>query len=126
MKLNHILPTCQETVSRDLQIFLISNPPHGENQMKNILAPLVAAVVVLSAGAALADGDCTLSSAQIDRLDAVRQMAVDYEWKIEKIEMDDGCYELDVTDRGGNRLEAEVDPVSMQVMKAKIETFAAP
>lgn len=94
--------------------------------MTKILAPLAAALLALSAGAALADADCTLNAAQIDSLDAVRQMAVDYEWKIQTLEMDDGCYEMLVTDRVGNLLEADVDPASLQVMKAKIEAYAAP
>lgn len=91
--------------------------------MKRMLATL-AMLAVLPAGAALADDDCRVSPEQMQSWEAVAQLAADYGWTITSTELDDGCYEVDVTDRGGNSIEAKIDPATLQVIKAKLEEFA--
>ena len=90
--------------------------------MKRFLAAL--AVVTLSAGTALADDDCRVPPQQMQSWEAVAQLAADYGWTISSIEIDDGCYELKVTDIGGNTLKAEIDPATLQVIEAKLRTLA--
>lgn len=91
--------------------------------MKQMLATL-AVLAALPAGASLADENCQISPAQMKSWEAVVQLANDYGWTITSMEMDDGCYEVDVTDRGGNTIEAVIHPATLDVIKAKLEEFA--
>ena len=91
--------------------------------MKRMLATL-AMLAVLPAGAALADEHCKVTPEQMQSWESVAQLAADYGWTITSMELDDGCYEVDVTDTGGNSIEAKIDPATLQVIKAKMEEFA--
>lgn len=69
--------------------------------MKTMLTTL-AFLAALPATAALADDDdCKAPATQAQSWEAVTQLANDYGWTIHWMEMDDGCYELRVTDVGG-------------------------
>ena len=87
--------------------------------MKTIL-PALALIVALPAGAALADDDCTVPADQRQSWEAVTQLAEDYDWTINWVEIDDGCYEVRVTDVAGNSIKADIDPTTLEVIKAKI------
>ncbi len=92
--------------------------------MKRMLSAL-ALLAALPAGAALADDDdCRVSPAQMQSWDAVAQLANDYGWTIRSMEIDDGCYELMITDVGGNLLKAKIDPATLDVIKARIKAYA--
>lgn len=91
--------------------------------MKRMLATL-ALLAALPAGAALADEHCRVSPDQMQSWEAVAQLAKDYGWTITSMEMDDGCYEVHVTDIGGNTIEAVIDPATLEVIKAKLEGLA--
>lgn len=93
--------------------------------MKTMLSTL-ALLALLPAGVALADDDCVGPPAQAQSWEAVNQLAKDYGWTVREMEFDDGCYELLVTDKGGNTLKAEIDPATLTVMKARIKAFAVP
>ena len=88
--------------------------------MKRMLATL-ALLAALPAGAALAEGDCPASPDQMKAWESVVQLARDYNWTITSIGMEDGCYELRVTDVGGNSLKAEIDPATLQVIEARLK-----
>lgn len=83
-----------------------------------------ALLAAIPAGAALADENCRVSPEQMQSWEAVAQLAKDYGWTITSMELDDGCYELDVTDRGGNTIEAVIDPATLDVIKARLEELA--
>lgn len=88
--------------------------------MKTMLTTL-AFLAALPATAALADDDdCKAPATQAQSWEAVTQLANDYGWTIHWMEMDDGCYELRVTDIGGNSLKAEIDPATLDVIKARL------
>lgn len=91
--------------------------------MKRMLATL-SLLAILPAGAALADEHCRVSPEQMQSWEAVAQLAKDYGWTISSMELDDGCYELKVTDTGGNSIEANIDPATLQVIEAELEKFA--
>lgn len=92
--------------------------------MKRMLATL-ALLAALPAGAALADERCRVSPDQMQSWEAVVQLAKDYGWTISSMELDDGCCEVNVTDVGGNTIEAAIDPATLEVIKARLEDFAA-
>lgn len=81
----------------------------------------VAAMAMLPASAALAgEDDCKVPQADRASWAAVMQLAEDYGWTIDRMEVDDGCYKLRVKDIGGNVIKADVDPGTLQVLKARI------
>lgn len=91
--------------------------------MKRILATL-AVLATLPVTTALAGEYCRVSPQQLQSWEAVVQLANDYGWTITSMEMDDGCYEVNVTDIGGNTIEAVIDPATLDVIKAKLEELA--
>lgn len=38
-------------------------------------------------------------------------------WRLKRIKIDDGCYEIQGTDRDGRRFEAKNDPVTLEVIQ---------
>lgn len=86
--------------------------PHFKSQ----LAPLVLAVAALPA---LASSDCDAPASQWQSREAVRQMAQQQGWQVERLKIDDGCYEIRGTDAQGRRFKAKLDPETLQVLKIK-------
>ncbi|WP_019675030.1 PepSY domain-containing protein [Arsukibacterium perlucidum] len=50
----------------------------------------------------------------------LQQMLESNGWQVEKIKIDDGCYEVKGTDTLGNRFEAKYQPASLQIRELKI------
>ncbi|WP_413875788.1 PepSY domain-containing protein [Albidovulum sp.] len=93
--------------------------------MKPILAAL-ALLAFLPAGAALADDDdCVTPAVMMPMQEAAAQVAGNYGWTLRAMEIDDGCYEVRAADPGGNLLKVKIDPATLDVLKARIEAFAA-
>ncbi|GAB4273275.1 MAG: PepSY domain-containing protein [Pararhodobacter sp.] len=83
---------------------------------------LMAAVTVVSAGAALADDDrCRAPRDQWQPREAVMQMAAENGWTVRHIEIDDGCYEIKGRDGDGREIEAKIDPASLQIVEMEFE-----
>jgi hypothetical protein len=80
-------------------------------------------LLVLSLGLAvlpaLADDDCDAPLSRWQSRDAVRQMAAAQGWQIERLKIDDGCYEIRFTDAQGRRFKAKIDPETLKVLKLK-------
>ena len=51
--------------------------------------------------------------------DAVREMAAAQGWQIQRLKIDDGCYEIRGTDAQGQAFKAKIDPESLKVLKIK-------
>ncbi len=85
--------------------------------MKTILAPLALAAL-LPAGAALADDlTCGTRGTAMQPWSAVLDLAQAQGWTIAAMEVDDGCYELEIADPGFNRVELVLDPASLEVLR---------
>ncbi|MFX7329210.1 PepSY domain-containing protein, partial [Acinetobacter baumannii] len=46
-------------------------------------------------------------------------MAAQQGWQVERLKIDDGCYEIRGTDAQGQRFKAKLDPETLQVLKIK-------
>ncbi|ABL71363.1 MULTISPECIES: PepSY domain-containing protein [Paracoccus] len=78
-------------------------------------------LVVLPSGAALAGDDCAVPLADWQPRSAVVRLAEENGWVVRRIKIDDGCYEIKGTDREGRRIEATVDPGTLQVIEVEYE-----
>jgi hypothetical protein len=90
--------------------------------MKKTLVTL-AFLAALPASAALAGEKCDVMPEQRQPLEALSKLAGDFGWTIDKMKIDDGCYELRVTDGSGNILKVKVDPATLDVVDGKVKRF---
>ena len=67
----------------------------------------------------LADDDCEAPMERWQSREAVRQMATRQGWQIQRLKIDDGCYELRGTDAQGRSFKAKIDPETLKVLKIK-------
>ncbi|PIV76306.1 MAG: PepSY domain-containing protein [Rhodobacteraceae bacterium CG17_big_fil_post_rev_8_21_14_2_50_65_11] len=87
-----------------------------------ILSPTIFAVVLLGAGAALADDDdCSSPMSQWQPQEAVVQHAAQLGIEVRRLRIDDGCYEVRGRDNDGNRVELKLDPASLGLVGLEIE-----
>lgn len=66
-----------------------------------------------------ASDDCDAPLNRWQSRDAVRQMAAAQGWQIERLKIDDGCYEVRGTDAQGRTFKAKIDPETLKVLKMK-------
>ncbi|MCC6380497.1 MAG: PepSY domain-containing protein [Burkholderiales bacterium] len=78
---------------------------------------LLALSLALVATPALADDDCAVPVERWKPRDAVRTMAAQRGWQVERLKIDDGCYEIRGRDADGRAFKAKVDPETLQVVK---------
>ena len=81
-----------------------------------ILLVLSLGLVVLPA---LADDDCDAPMDRWQSREAVRQMAARQGWQIQRLKIDDGCYEIRGTDTQGRAFKAKIDPETLKVLEMK-------
>ncbi|CAM8755544.1 PepSY domain-containing protein [Burkholderia pseudomallei] len=94
-----------------------------------IKAVALAALASLMLGGALGiraamadDGDdCRAPLADWKPRDAVRALAQQKGWRVDKLKADDGCYEIKGHDAAGKRFKAKLDPVTLDVVRMKRE-----
>lgn len=77
--------------------------------------------LLLLAGNVLADEDCDDPISQWQPQGKLRHMLEGHHWKIRRIKVDDGCYEVYGVDRLGNRFEAKYSPASLQLRSLELE-----
>ena len=68
---------------------------------------------------ALADDDCDAPVDRWQSREAVRKMAAQQGWQIQRLKIDDGCYEIRGTDAQGREFKAKIDPETLKVLKMK-------
>lgn len=89
------------------------------------LAALASLVLggALGIRAAMADDgdDCRAPLANWKPRDAVRALAQQKGWRVDKLKADDGCYEIKGHDADGKRFKAKLDPVTLDVVRMKRE-----
>ena len=89
----------------------------------NHLPILRRGLLALSLGLAtlptFADDDCKAPMDRWQSREAVRQMAAREGWQIQRLKIDDGCYEIRGTDAQGRDFKAKIDPETLKVLKLK-------
>lgn len=85
--------------------------------MKRILT--AAAVLGLAGSAAVAADACSVPKAEWQPEQALRQKLEGAGWKVNRVKIDDGCYEVYGTDAKGQRAEAYFDPKSLEPVNAR-------
>ena len=81
---------------------------------------LIALSVGLIAWPAGASDDCDAPLNRWQSRDAVHQMATAQGWQIQRLKIDDGCYEVRGTDAQGRAFKAKIDPETLKVLKLKL------
>lgn len=83
--------------------------------------PLIATILltVLPAGAALAGDDCHVPRDAWQPPEAVMQAAAGLGWRVDEIEADDGCWEVEGLDAQGRRIEAKLDPRTLEIVELR-------
>ena len=66
-----------------------------------------------------ADDDCNAPMDRWQSREAVRQMAAQQGWQVQRLKIDDGCYEIRGTDSQGRSFKAKIDPETLKVLKMK-------
>ena len=66
-----------------------------------------------------ADDDCNAPMDRWQSREAVRQMAAQQGWQVQRLKIDDGCYEVRGTDSQGRSFKAKIDPETLKVVKLK-------
>jgi hypothetical protein len=92
----------------------------GVWRMKKMMTILSFLVVVL-AGAALADDDCFVPMADWQPKKVVAELAQDKGWTVRRIKIDDGCYEIHGRDAQGRRIEVTIHPATLQIIEFERE-----
>lgn len=76
---------------------------------------------LLASSAAWADDDCVDPVASWQPREALRQKVEQRGWTVQRIKVDDGCYEVRGTDSKGNRFKAKYAPASLRIQALEIK-----
>ena len=80
-------------------------------------------LLVLSLGLAAlptwASDDCDAPVNRWQTREALRQWASAQGWQVQRLKIDDGCYEIRGTDAQGRTFKAKIDPETLKVLKMK-------
>lgn len=85
---------------------------------------ILAAIVlfgILASHPAWADTDCVAPADKWQPQEVLRQRIEQRGWTVQRIKVDDGCYEVRGTDRLGNKFKAKYEPDSLRIRKLEID-----
>lgn len=74
---------------------------------------------LIASGAAFAAESCSVPKSEWQPEQALRQKLEGAGWKINRIKIDNGCYEVYGTDEKGQRAETYFDPKSLDPVNTK-------
>lgn len=81
----------------------------------------VGSILLAMAGVspAMADDDCHVPMDKWQPREAVQKMAETQGWKVGRIKIDDGCYQIKGVDKTGKAFKAKIDPATLSIVKMK-------
>ncbi len=88
---------------------------------KSLILASVLATLSVGTLAYADDDDCYVPMSQWQSRDAVRGMAEAQGWKVRRIKIDDGCYEIKGYDASGREIEVKIDPATLAVIEMEYE-----
>lgn len=72
-------------------------------------------------GTALADTDCSDPPAAWKPREELRRQVELGGWTVQRIKVDDGCYEVRGNDRLGNKVKAKYSPATLRIRSLEVE-----
>ena len=81
----------------------------------------IALLGLLTSWNVLADDHCNDPVADWQPREALSKQLEQYGWQVQRIKVDDGCYEVRGLDRKGNAVEAKFSPASLQIRDLEVE-----
>ena len=82
----------------------------------------IALVILVFAGQpAWAEDECDAPPERWQPRSAVRTLAERNGWQIDRLKIDDGCYEIKGRDADDRRFKAKLDPATLKVVRIKRE-----
>lgn len=87
--------------------------------MKSMVLTAALAASVLASGSALASDKCSVPQHEWQPQQALQQKLEGEGWKIKKLKVDDGCYEVYGFNAEGKRMEVYFNPKTFDVVKSK-------
>ena len=86
------------------------------------IKPIVLSLSLLAMSAGVfADDDCTDPVADWQPRENLRLQLEEQGWTVQRIKVDDGCYEVKGLDSNGHRVKAEFAPASLNLMEIKVK-----
>ena len=82
---------------------------------------LIALAALAASGVAFADTDCSDPIALWKPRELLRQQVEQRGWTVQRIKVDDGCYEVRGVDRMGNKIKAKYAPASLHIRSLEVE-----
>ncbi|MBE7418876.1 MAG: PepSY domain-containing protein [Ideonella sp.] len=81
---------------------------------------VIAVALCAATTAVLADDDCDVPLQAWQPREAALQAAAQRGWQVQRLKIDDGCYEIRGRDAQGRAFEAKLDPRTLQPVKMKL------
>ena len=85
-----------------------------------LLRTLVAMAALLTSSMAFADTDCTDPIDQSTPRELLRQQVEQRGWTVQRIKVDDDCYEARGIDRMGNKVKVRFAPASLRMRSIEV------
>lgn len=82
-------------------------------------ACLMAAALGIAAAPAQADDDCDAPVDRWQSRDAVGELASRKGWDLQRVKIDDGCYEIRARDADGRSFKAKLDPETLEIVRIR-------
>jgi hypothetical protein len=76
---------------------------------------------LMAAAPARAEEDCAVPMAKWQPRDAVTAVAGQNGWRVSRIRLDDGCYEVSGLDAKGRKIEVKLDPATLSIIEMEFE-----
>lgn len=87
--------------------------------MKSLVVAAALVSGLLVSGAVRADTECHAPVATWQSRDVLRKQLEQQGWQVQRIKVDDGCYEVRGVNAEGQRFKAKYAPDSLELMKMK-------
>lgn len=86
---------------------------------------LLVLAALAASGAAFSEVNCTDPVADWKSRELLQREVEQRGWTVQRIKIDDGCYELRGIDRKGNKIKAKYAPASLRILSLAVEFGAA-